>query len=210
MDQNIIDQLPVNIGWKDLQLQHQGCNMSLAKNLELKTPSAIIGLRDADIESHSEEDVRFHYQNDQLALQGELVKFVHYFQDSFFFSVKKPLLDIHKQVTGVIYQCHLIEPPDILKTLIQDHQGKKKTCYRIQPEKNPFSLSNRELQCLFHLLHGKSSKQIAAVLNLSKRTIDGYLDSIKIKFGCLNKFELIIAAIEAGYLMLAKLQPPPV
>lgn len=200
MNQNIIDQLPVNIGWKDLQLRHQGCNMTLAKTLKIKNPCSIIGLQDTDISSHSEEDVHFHYQNDQLALQGELVKCVHYFYDSFYLLVKKPLLDIQEQIIGVIYQGHLMEPPHELRKLLKYYQGKKKTCYRLQPEKNPFSLSNRELQCLYHLLHGKSSKQIAAILNLSKRTIDGYLDSIKNKFGCQNKFELIIAAIEAGYL----------
>lgn len=54
-------------------------------------------------------------------------------------------------------------------------------------------LSRREVQCIDYLLQGLSNKLIAAELHLSQRTIESYVDSIKIKLCCRNKMELIIA-----------------
>lgn len=51
-------------------------------------------------------------------------------------------------------------------------------------------LTNREKECLEIMLEGKSSKEIAAQLSLSPRTIEFYLENIKDKIGCWNKSEL--------------------
>lgn len=56
------------------------------------------------------------------------------------------------------------------------------------------SLSSREKDCIKLLLHGKSTKETAACLNLSPRTIEHYLENIKNKFGCQYKNELFSIA----------------
>lgn len=55
-----------------------------------------------------------------------------------------------------------------------------------------FDLSARQLQCAHLLLQGKSGKEMAASLNLSVRTVETYLENMKIKLGCRNKADLII------------------
>jgi len=53
-------------------------------------------------------------------------------------------------------------------------------------------LTKRQLECCLLLMKGKTAKDIALVLGLSHRTVEDYLNQIKIKLGCSNKTELII------------------
>lgn len=193
MHQDILNQLAGNIGWKDTGLRHLGCNDSMAKALNLDAPEDIIGLRDSDFPLHSEKDSILHFQKDQLALQGQTSQFVHQHQDKLYFVIKKPMLDLNQSIYGIIYQCHPLDDADFFRKLIHSDND-------IKPNTNMYSLSKRELQCMFYVLRGNSNKQIAEALKLTKRTIDFYMENIKNKFGCQSKNELIIKAIEAGYI----------
>lgn len=54
-------------------------------------------------------------------------------------------------------------------------------------------LSSREKQCAYFLLNGMTAKEIGHQLGLSNRTIETYIEHIKIKLQCRNKTQLIIA-----------------
>jgi DNA-binding CsgD family transcriptional regulator len=56
--------------------------------------------------------------------------------------------------------------------------------------KSNYDLTTRQLDCLFSLMKGMSIKQIAKHLSLSPRTIEHYLESIKIKMDCASRVEL--------------------
>lgn len=60
-------------------------------------------------------------------------------------------------------------------------------------------LSVRESECLFFLLRGKTTKEIAQILQLSPRTVESYIDHIKIKFACHTRSELLEKAEKEGY-----------
>ncbi len=62
------------------------------------------------------------------------------------------------------------------------------------------SLSPRESEVLFLVLRGKTSKLAAAALGLSYRTVEQYVETLKLKFGVQSKIELIDAAIGRGYM----------
>ncbi|HEV2614577.1 MAG TPA: helix-turn-helix transcriptional regulator [Gammaproteobacteria bacterium] len=51
--------------------------------------------------------------------------------------------------------------------------------------------SRREEEVLAQLVRGKTAKQIGEKLNLSPRTIESYIENMKIKTNCQSKFELI-------------------
>lgn len=53
------------------------------------------------------------------------------------------------------------------------------------------TLSKRQLECLKHLVRGKTAREIAAALSLSTRTIEHYLDDIKLQLHVSSKSELI-------------------
>lgn len=61
-----------------------------------------------------------------------------------------------------------------------------------------FPLTSRELDVLYHILHGFCQKQIAHKLNLSVRTVEDYMGNIKYKLNCLNKAQLFEFAIHYG------------
>lgn len=83
------------------------------------------------------------------------------------------------------------------KQYISRHQG----CYYFTEDLvDPLKLTKQQHACLFHLLRGKTAKEIANLLSLSKRTVEFYLNNLKIKFNCLNRNQLIEKAIEMGYL----------
>ena len=61
-------------------------------------------------------------------------------------------------------------------------------------------LSRRELQCALYLLEGKTSMEIALLLNLSPRTVEVYFNRLKNRFGSKNKIQLVRHLIESGLL----------
>lgn len=57
-------------------------------------------------------------------------------------------------------------------------------------------LSKRETECLRYVVLGKSAREIGIILQLSKRTVESYLNSIKNKLNLHSKSELIEKAIQ--------------
>ena len=206
---NILDQLPGFIGWKDLSFRHAGCNRNLANILKLKDVNAIIGLSDEHFNPHDEKLIKFHRQNDELAISGETIKALHLstrpYDGSYFYFVKKPIVNQENKITGLIYHCQEFEKSGFLAKLNRIDKQKApsemlRNHYYTHAYPNPYKLSTRELESLFLLLRGKSAKQIAEVLQLSKRTIESYVEQIKNKFGCSTKADLFYLAITAGYM----------
>lgn len=52
-------------------------------------------------------------------------------------------------------------------------------------------LSKREIECLQLAVRGKTMREIASLLGLSVRTIEAYMENIKLKFNVATKSELI-------------------
>lgn len=63
---------------------------------------------------------------------------------------------------------------------------------KISKRKN-IQLTERQHQCAELLLQGKTAREIAELMGLSRRTIEYYLCNIKSKLECKNKVELILA-----------------
>lgn len=57
-------------------------------------------------------------------------------------------------------------------------------------------LSRRELQCALHCREGRTAKETAEILNLSRRTVEYYLEKVKIKLDCTSKYQLITKLYE--------------
>lgn len=53
-------------------------------------------------------------------------------------------------------------------------------------------LSNREIDCIYFLLHNKTAKETAREMNISHRTVEFYLEGIRIKLNCESKSDLIL------------------
>ncbi|MFN7098238.1 MAG: helix-turn-helix transcriptional regulator, partial [Gammaproteobacteria bacterium] len=72
--------------------------------------------------------------------------------------------------------------------------------YEFYPQDNSIDLTNRETECLFYTIRGKTSKAIAHILNISSKTVEFHIENLKTKFQCHSKSQLVYKAIEQGYL----------
>ncbi len=70
-------------------------------------------------------------------------------------------------------------------------QSTKATGLRLRKDGKSYLLSKRELECLVLLSGGNSVKQIANLLKISPRTIEGYVLSLKIKINASSRSDLI-------------------
>lgn len=61
------------------------------------------------------------------------------------------------------------------------------------------NLSARQQQCLFYTIQGKTAKEIGAILNLSPRTIESYIEQIKNVLNCYSKSALVEKAFAEGF-----------
>ncbi len=202
-------QIPGYAAMKNAQGIYLTCNNNLAVLMGLKFPSQIQGLSDFELLDYSEENYSFHHKNDVLALKGKTVRCIHRssspYDGSYYYLIKKPLMNKENEITGILYHCMPLIQSNFIKQLIaydvkNNCPNQKPYEYYIDAVDNPFQLSHRELECLFFTLRSMTAKQIAEQLDLSKRTVEFYLENIKNKMGCTSKAELICLAINRGYL----------
>ncbi len=71
------------------------------------------------------------------------------------------------------------------------------------PDAGTATLSTRELEVLQLIVHGKSNKEIAAVLGLSVNTVSVHRANIMQTLGMHNTAELVVHAIRAGLVSIA-------
>lgn len=205
-DAFIFNQLSGYIGWKDANFVYQGCNTNLARVMGFKDANDIKGLMDSQLSGLEDENLlQFHRANDELALSGKTVKAIHCSQQpydgSYFYFIKKPLFNDANKIIGIIYHCQEFGHSEIFLPLKKVEPGANiHSHYYLDAHHNPYHLSARELESLFFLLRGKTARQIAQLLTLSKRTVESYVEQIRNKFGCQNKAELFNLAIRSGYL----------
>jgi len=65
-------------------------------------------------------------------------------------------------------------------------------------------LTRRELQCLTHLFFGRSAKETAAILNVSVKTVESYLEGIRPKLKCYSRSQLVELIIENNWIGLMR------
>ena len=61
-------------------------------------------------------------------------------------------------------------------------------------------LTDREVEVLNHVLEGKSSKEVARLLFVSKRTVDFHLTNIYHKLHVTNRVQAVLRAAQMGFL----------
>jgi DNA-binding CsgD family transcriptional regulator len=112
------------------------------------------------------------------------------------------------QKADIAYGNNQAKLTDIINTVLQKELGlnskppgiEQAKDFHVLTHNKQYPLSRREFQCLFHLASGKSAKETGALLFLSQRTVETYLDAIKRKLNCRTKLE-ILSKIDINHLL---------
>lgn len=128
-----------------------------------------------------------------LRMLPALQKFISYFNNT---------VSRNKEITSCYDIKYTLSSQHQVDIAYQKHQQDiKEFLSEIHFHNNEqYCLTMRQSECLILLLKGMTYKEIAAKLNLSPRTIEHYLEAIKIKLNCERKQDLISRAIQLGYL----------
>lgn len=125
------------------------------------------------------------YMNERILLE----KFIHYFKEK-----AQPFIDSFDMRKRTVF----VNDSSILSsTQTRDHSIEKCALaikpnkYFITKGKTNISLSKREMQCLCLFAYGKSVKEIALSIDLSPRTVESYINSVKQKTSLTYKSDLI-------------------
>lgn len=199
-----LDHLPGIFAYKTIKHEILYCNEKFLKYTGHAHIKSLEGRTDHDLIWHEYADI-YHQQEDET-LNGSQYSSIHPGIDvnsrSFLvFNRKYPWFDEEKNIKGIISysieidDARLINVGQLLNKL---NFNVNKKVYFLNKEKEVFSLSAREKECLFYLLHGKTAKQTGKVLSISPRTVQIHLGHVKNKLGCQNKSELIEFAVHKG------------
>jgi len=120
-----------------------------------------------------------------------LERFNFYFKKKAFKIIESPILK--KVAFSLLYVQFIkkIEENSILmertrSNFIQQTQLQRYIIKNL--EGNQIKLSRRQIECLYHFIHGRTAKEIAKLLKISYRTVQTHLNILKGKLGAYTRF----------------------
>lgn len=211
---NLLRQLPGLVVLSNKKSQCIYTNDYTAKTFGFKDSISMEGADSRSMRCPAVENAEDFIAQDQLVIQkgmGLTILDIHVYADGngkVLLSKKTPFRE-KNIIVGYIFhgmEIHATSLNQVCSTLIQsDKKYRAKTevqqrSYVINPMNFKKSISKRELDCIFYLLRGNSMKMIAKILNLSPRTVESYLEQVRIKLKCTNRSDLIETCLAEGYL----------
>lgn len=73
--------------------------------------------------------------------------------------------------------------------------------YLNQKEFQDTKLSQREVDCIYYLIQNKTALETAELMNISRRTVESYIENVKVKLSCENKVDIVKKLKNDKYLL---------
>lgn len=191
-----------------------GCNLYTANLFGFETVDQMMGLRAFDMRCSAVECAPEFIHQDKQVLKCEeemMLLDIHTYhanQEKILITKKKPWYD-KESLGGVICYCTEIQTDkivNIIKILTRTDQqyyprrSYMERSYRIGKMHEIAGLTEREMECLFFVIRGKTTKSISKLLQLSINTVASYIKNIKRKFSCQTRAQIIEIAISKNLL----------
>jgi len=192
--------------WKNEQSIHYGCNDRMAEITGFKA-TEIAGTTAYEFMQSEEADIIV--ANDQQVLKKQVMQsFIEVCcfrtqKEAFTeLSIKTVLRNSAHQIKGtfgislILNDPYLLESANSLKKI--NFLGKDSMPLLFLPTKYQAELTPKERQCVYHLVKGKTVKEIANALKISGRTVETHLTQIKQKLGCYTRAQIIDKVFNEG------------
>lgn len=188
--------------WKDKDGYYLGANDKFIEVAELHSHHELSNATDLDLHwsAHAKKMMR----NDRTIFQNE---YTHSFIESsnttdtkvvHFLSYKSPLRSNKGKVIGVFGLSYRIESEswtmdkfNEIATLLGIDAADNVKKFILKKKQFIYGLTKRQTDCLYYLEKNMTMRQIALQLELSPRTIEHYIEAIKIKLNCDSKAEML-------------------
>lgn len=205
--ENLFELTSANVYSKDIKGCYLSSNQTMLEVNNIPSEQDILGATDYDLTWKEQAPVLI--QNDQEVIQTNKAK--TYIEPVWlngkllqcYISHKTPLRTSLGKVIGVFGLSFLLEDENSLINTVNEVSALSNSslCKQIQHVgAQPFlrgrHLTKRQMDCLYYLVKGMTIKQIANTLNLSPKTVEHYLDAVKVKLKCRNRTELIATALQ--------------
>lgn len=214
--QDILNQLPTCIAWKDDKSIFMGGNELAAKYCGLKSPLELEGLTDYEVKAPFAQHAEEYKRQDQIVLKEKTtldIFGVYLCNHGIYETVMTRKVPLRKDniVIGTLYQATVLSKKFItsfvnallkIDNKYDDFNKNKQRSYLCNRKyiDDEINLTQRESECLFFILRGSPLPKIANILNISARTVEKHIENIKAKMGVHFKSQLIERAIAKGYL----------
>ena len=202
----MLENTAVSTYWKDKKGKYLGVNAIFVKTADLSSPEDIVGYTDRDFIWGDAQAVHMQ-RNDNCIIQtgkpSTVIETATSYEDRKlrqFLSYKTPLLSRTGKTIGVFGVSYKLDGSVATSADIAN-AGFSANLVLLNQLQNEADDSNtpltaRQLDCIYYLVKGFSTKQIAKILLLSPRTIEHYLENIKIKLDVDTRVELIAKALK--------------
>lgn len=207
----LFDQMPGLWGCKDENSVFMYANPAYAKAVGVKHHLDMIGSTDFDTPCDTAACAGlFQAQDKEVMVSTRPLKVldVHPFAGGTwcaYLFTKTPLIEQGK-IIGTIFHglditsAYTLELGSLLGRIRVGAGQEGQLSYVVGDQPGPVDLSPREAEVLFFLIRGKRVKDIAALLDLSPRTVEQHVATLRQKFSASSQCELIDQAIHRGYL----------
>lgn len=211
---NLIESIPYGVYVKNKELKYTQFNRQFLKSLKIDNPLMIKDKLDQELpwscfaESYQKDD---HYviknrKNLTIINPVRLLKN----QSLLLINKRSPIINDSDQVEGIFSMASPIAEHQFCSAMFLLYERDrfyigneyKNIGYIISERDGPENLSTKEFECLFFILRGKNARQIAEITFRSVRTIESHIESLKYKFSCTSKSELIEKAIDVGLMRI--------
>lgn len=214
---SLFDQMPGCWGCKDSNSVFMYANKEYARIIGVKESNHldIIGRTDFDMPCDTVNCAElFRRQDNTVVTTGKGLRIldIHPFsgkQWKAYIFTKTPLYNLDSQIIGTIFHGvditnrESLELGSILTRMssgITNDLLSGQNSFLLTNQFHHIELTDREAECIFFILRGKTAKQIARILMLSHRTVEVYVENLKMKLKAQHRQELIENAIQAGFL----------
>lgn len=183
LDETQLQHLPIYYFSKNTSGEYIGCNDFMAQALGFTRGAEVLGKNDFDLvwtesapllrgndnEVMKTEQSKTYCETGRLA-DGNLGSAMSY---------KWPLRLQSKKIAGII----CISIPFAKEILQHNHW--------LDVIAQQYDITKRQQDCLHYLVKGMTIKEIAHVLGLSPRTVEHYIEALKVKLNCNSRSQLI-------------------
>lgn len=196
----------VVISWKDINSRYYGFNDVLGEFSGISTSNAngkqyedvISNIEQADIlRQHDQETMTA--KATKLFIEGYKLKNT---EISNWLRIETPLYNNVKKMVGVFslsFPSNKLNFFSILK-IINNNLDSFPLMMMLLNNNAKYRLTNRQNECLCHIIRGRTTKEIAQLLSISPRTVETYLEQIKAELNCYTKSQLINKVWDEGLL----------